>query len=490
MVGMACSSLSLLLLSAAGDLPRWTAPPFHGTGTVGPVAAYGLRVAQGSRAAKLYNATLETGVYSHAPMLGLHGGYFLASWKNGPTNEDTPGQRVLWSYASAASPLGYSPPLVLFPNVSDGSGCATKNHGPYRPPNTPYLSPGGAHLFAEPLIELNGRAYMASSLRQYCLYPLDPLNEGGKYLLLRRVTTASLSSGTGTGTPQLGEMFWAADPGPEWANTSSRLNIRALHQMDSDTQSDIAGLMAGQRPCAAGASKCEFCEGGCQDLRAAGAPDAPCALEDVGGPWIERTHWKVPHQETDVLVYRSTKTTLNLCFSQRDGGANATWSPPQATELADIHSNFNAGTLPDGRVYLLHNPIARAPHSPVGRDPLVVSLSSDGWSFGEAFVITSCLLPPITSKGVTGGCDRRNKGSGSHGPQYPQGLVHGASLYIIMSMNSEYDRLLVSPLLSSFVRASSFPSPPLTACVLLQPTEEDIWVQQTPLAALDATPLS
>ena len=431
---MACT-LPLLLLSTAGDQPRWTAPPFNGTGVVGPAEAYGLRVAQGSSLAKLYNATPEMGVYSHGAMLGFHSGYFLASWKNGPMNEDTPGQRVLWSYASASSPLGYITPLVLFPNVSDGSGCATKDHGPYRPGNTAFLSPGCAHLFAEPLIELNGRAYLAASLRQYCLYPLDPLMDGGKYLLLRRVTTAS----SGSGTPQLGEMFWAADPGPEWAPTSSRLNIRALHQMDSDTQSDIAALLAGQRPCAGDAtsSKCEFCEGGCQDLRAAGAPDAPCALEDVGGPWIERTHWKVPHQETDVLVYRSTKTTLDLCFSQRDGGANATWSPPQATGLADIHSNFNAGTLPDGRVYLLHNPIAASPHR---RDPLVISLSTDGWSFDEAFVITSCLLPPITSKGVTDGCARRNKGAGGHGPQYPQGLVHGTSLYVIMSMNSECDR--------------------------------------------------
>jgi hypothetical protein len=51
------------------------------------------------------------------------------------------------------------------------------------------------------------------------------------------------------------------------------------------------------------------------------------------------------------------------------------------TGLADIHSNTNAGRLPDGRVYLLHNPVI----GPTERDPLVLSLSSDGFAFDQAY---------------------------------------------------------------------------------------------------------
>lgn len=45
-----------------------------------------------------------------------------------------------------------------------------------------------------------------------------------------------------------------------------------------------------------------------------------------------------------------------LCYSTRNG-ENGEWSLPAPSGLADIHSNTNAGSLPDGRVYLLHNPI-------------------------------------------------------------------------------------------------------------------------------------
>ena len=112
-----------------------------------------------------------------------------------------------------------------------------------------------------------------------------------------------------------------------------------------------------------------------------------------------------------------------------------------------VHSNINAGSLPDGRVYLLHNPVA----GPFERDPLVLSLSSDGYSFDKAYVALSCRLRPVTRPGgQANGCKRRNPGGdGSPGPQYPQGLVHGGSLYVIMSVN-----------------------------------KEDIWVEQIPLSSL------
>eukprot|EP01043_Picozoa_sp_COSAG02_P041669 COSAG02_NODE_3474_length_6681_cov_29.310696_6_plen_465_part_00 len=400
--------------SMAG-VPAWTATAFNSTGPVNSTVAYNLPVVPNTGAVKIYNATRETGVYSHGPMISFYGGYFLASWKNGMLSEDTPGQRVLWSYASEADPLSYSTPEVLLPNVSNGEPCLPNSKMPY-PPNPHYLSPSCAHLFAEPTAILNGRAYLAASLRQFCLWPLDPLNEGGKYLLLRQVIPTS--------PPTLGPAFWAKDPGAGFSETNKRLGIRTLAQMPQETRTDISALLLGARPCPKNATKCEFCEDGCQDLREAALGNAPCKLADPGGPWIERTHWRVPGTQEDVLVYRAEGQVL--CFSQRSGGNRGNWSAPSSTRLTDIHSNMNAGTLPDGRIYLLHNPIL----GKTERDPLVLSLSTDGFNFDQAFVALSCRLQPVAPINTSCpnavscphlGCKRRNPGGGSPGPQY---LLH------------------------------------------------------------------
>jgi hypothetical protein len=449
--------------SPSADLvPAWTAPPFNSSGHINATVAYGMPVVQHTAAVKIYNATSEWtnaavangsffGVYSHAAMIGFFDGYFVASWKSAalqhdisgrghPPSEDTPGQRILWSYATAEAPLKYSAPTILFPNMSSGDEVCHKWTKGANPRST-YLSLGCARLFAEPTVVLNGHVYVAASLRQFCLWPLDPVNDDGIYLLLRRIT---LSHGV---PPKLGEIFWAKYPGDAWAATNARLEIQTLSQMDAETKSDVASLLDGERPCEANATKCEYCAGGCQDLRATVVKDVECIAEDVGGPWIERTHWTVPSNAkgngTDILVYRASRSVF--CWSQRHQGGD--WSALSKTRLPEIHSNMNAGTLPDGRVYLLHNPV----NGKSERDPLVVSLSSDGYSFDKAYVALSCHLPPVNKPGhAKGGCKRRNPGGdGSPGPQYPQGLVHGDNLYVIMSMN-----------------------------------KEDIWVEQIPLSSL------
>jgi hypothetical protein len=132
--------------AAVAGVPRWTAPPlpkYAGNASVNATVAYGMPVAQGAASAKIYNATREMGVYSHGPMIAFHSGHFLATWKNAVLSEDTPGQRVLWAWASERAPLQYSAPAVLFPNISNGS-CTGKSKPDY-PPNPSYRpGPPGA----------------------------------------------------------------------------------------------------------------------------------------------------------------------------------------------------------------------------------------------------------------------------------------------------------------------------------------------------------
>ena len=144
---------------------------------------------------QVYNATKTGGTYSHAPMISWHHGLLLASWKNHNTSEDAPGQWVRWAH----SPDGarWSRPETLFPNVSDGSGTASEcSHTPEHE-----ALPRCAHLFAEPTLVLRGHVYMASSLRQFCLYPYPW--PGRRLVLLRRLSVAHPG-----GAPTLGKVFW------------------------------------------------------------------------------------------------------------------------------------------------------------------------------------------------------------------------------------------------------------------------------------------
>ena len=49
---------------------------------------------------------------------------------------------------------------------------------------------------------------------------------------------------------------------------------------------------------------------------------------------------------------------------------------------------WRIGVMPDGRIYLVSNAMPN-----IVRDPLYVSLSTDGWHFNETYVVASCELP-------------------------------------------------------------------------------------------------
>jgi predicted neuraminidase len=75
------------------------------------------------------------------------------------------------------------------------------------------------------------------------------------------------------------------------------------------------------------------------------------------------------------LVCRSRQGNIVTTFSPDDG---ATWGPLEATTLPNPNSGIDAVSLRDGRGLLVYN------HTPKGRSPLNVALSSDGkaWKAG------------------------------------------------------------------------------------------------------------
>jgi hypothetical protein len=291
------------------------------------------------------------GSYNHNVMFDyLQGSGFFMMWKNGMTDEDSNGQRFL--YARSADAVNWTVPNIFLPNLT------TPGH-----PLT--LEPG-------PCIHARGRLYCGGSPgfhntshdssaqgSQFCLWP-DPLNPRNcgppskvevhynSSLLLREVRQDG----------KLGPMFWTApDPPTQFASATAAFHIPALLHMDQQTQEDLAAVIAsfthGSTPCNAADStlKCEACAGGCQLW-----DSIPFSL----GMSNERTHYALPSKKQhDMILYRSGKTHT-LWASRREGTNQSGWSQVVETSIPNDKSNLNAGPLPDGRVYLVHNPVTPA----------------------------------------------------------------------------------------------------------------------------------
>jgi hypothetical protein len=78
----------------------------------------------------------------------------------------------------------------------------------------------------------------------------------------------------------------------------------------------------------------------------------------------------VPHSPADVLLYRNKPKTLlplenHTLWSSYRIAPGEPWIGPFKTNITDDTSNINAGTLPDGRVFLVSNAMLN-----LLRDPL------------------------------------------------------------------------------------------------------------------------
>ena len=390
------------------------------------------------------------GQYNHAVMIGYHDGVLLLAWKNGATTEDKNGQRILYSQSRDGvswTSIDGGPQNELFPNMTTAEKVAA--------------------LFVGPPIIINGRQYVGASPgeptgaaqgAQFCLWP-DPVSDAseerncgppghsqdGSALLMRRVLP---------GLGKLGPIFWAAEKVPAaWAAASTMLGIEALPAQDAQTVADVRQLSPREAltpcgdPATSGTLKCEACAGGCALWDAIPADTQPL----IGN---ERAHFLKPGCEGDgVILYRSGENGV-LYASLREANASAAqraWGAPVPTNISNDESNLNAGPLPDGRVYLVHNAVLRAKKDAAKlgtlrfRDPITLATSADGVNFDRAHSLASC-----TNLSATSQCAPRYQpspgvsGGKNPGPSYPQGMAVVApapealrGFYVAFSNNKE-----------------------------------------------------
>jgi hypothetical protein len=358
--------------------------------------------------AEVYHATKESGAYNHGAMIDWHDGNLLLTWKNSPIDEDSPGQRILFSQSfDGANWTKTDGKNVMFPSVSSKTNPAA--------------------LFAGPTAIINGKRYATASPKQMCLFP-DPYPSTQ---LLRRV---------GSGVPaKLGPPFWGADTIPTgFEEASKREGIVTSAAMDQETQQDVATLTNWSRlPCdtAHGTTKCEACINGCdsnQNSSMLWRPASGLGAGEVLGGGAEYTHYTVPNSTTEVILHRTKKH--HMAFTFRPHPLD-TWSALMDTDIPDVDANLNAGRLPDGRIYLVSN---ACPKNADGRDPLTVSTSTNGWDFNRSVGVMSCKQLGGTEK-----CGPRIAGKAKDkGPSYPQGVAvtspaSVSGLYVVATNNKE-----------------------------------------------------
>jgi BNR repeat protein len=119
------------------------------------------------------------------------------------------------------------------------------------------------------------------------------------------------------------------------------------------------------------------------------------------------------------MLFRDQRRSGFLFRSiSRDGGAS--WPAPVRTDYPDATSKNYADRLSNGVYYLISNP---GPE----RDPLAISFSRDGWTFGHPLALRKN-APALRYPG------RAKK---NHSFQYPHAMEHDGSLWVIYATNKE-----------------------------------------------------
>jgi hypothetical protein len=399
-------------------IPRWntTVPdhtlPWAGLPRLPPSSATTVR--------SVYRASPAVGTYNHGPMVVQHGGLIIVNWYAGQTDEDAPGERVLFA-SSADGGHSFTTPLPMFDRLSPtgavgSAGVLVSNHE---------FGVVGDRLYGV------AQAHLCTA----CPAGSIPGKSAG---LVRRVRVNSSA-----GAVQLGPVVWCARTRGSVPSSAAAMAIPLLSEVtDPQLQADVETLMQQTIkevpvPTPAGVSlteravyQREFLSQvqlvmllRCTSIQYEWASICNLYLTDK-----QREHqWRRRDSDEAVVVALSDdKSTLQWRVQQ----IACNWSMAVPTTIPDSHTRTHVGTLPDGRTYLLGTQVSNTSlrHK---RDPLTLSLSPDGLSFTQAFALRY-------------GCpDRRYNGSHKdYGYAYPSAVVDrtaagGGQLIIAYSVNKE-----------------------------------------------------
>ncbi len=401
---------TMAVQAAEAPLVRWTVEKVTGPGT-----AAGFRLVEGIEHIELMHVTPETGTYSHHAHILHDGRRFYATWSNHLCREDGPGQRVLFSTSSDGQqwtePAECFPPLG--PVLADGD----------RP--SLVLTANGLHL-------VKGTVYAVAGVN--ACGPGFGRKHGSRLCYGNLARSISPDGTLGPTFPLGDERPPSLEGFPHDIATLDAPRLAALAQR-------IVALRRRPDDCP---SWSFWPTGPADEAYAVGTGNwkrfGHTMLAVDGHRMCEPTSYRRPVDNVPVRLFRDLQRSGRIYASLFDDVKKA-WSPIRRTELPDAASRSVAGRLPDGSVYLVGNLTWKAyePPSPghLGRrDPLVLTVSSDGITFDRAWTIRSAAPALRYSKPPEGATRRGNLGKGA-GFQYPHATVDKHNLWVIYSIGKE-----------------------------------------------------
>jgi len=355
----------------------------------------------------LFEPTFEQGAYNHHPKLAWHDGRLHGMWSNHPHGEDGPGQRVL--YASSGDDDAWAEPEELFP----------------RPAPVKLSEETGIALTALKWLRLDGRLFALAECHANIGFTdlnqttLSPVRDEAHPSRARKGYTPLVREVLPDGA--CGPIFALYDSLPE----EDELEFSVVAASDGSV-AELADRLSALYRSPAGLPAWDF-EG------RLGFPDS---IE--GNRLCEPTVYQAGDGR-HVMLLRDTHYShrLHISISEDDG---LTWPAAQPTDIPDSPSLSDATVLDDGTVLLVGNQMApefdRPERRHYSRDPLTVSVSSDGYRFDKVFALR-CGTQKLRVPEV------RGRGGGG---QYPSAVAHGGTLYVLYSMGKEDIALSYVPL--------------------------------------------
>jgi len=358
-------------------LVKWTAqlPDTSKTGL-------GFELLQNMHTIVLYDAKPEMGTYSHHPHITYYDEVIYTMWSNHKVDEDAPGQRVLMKLSTDQGET-WEDLVELFPPLDhvdgadkDGKGRRTQCANGFA------IVENILYAFSE-VWDDGGDARHAGQGRLFRSIHTD--GTLGDIFWLRKEPARLIAGITviPLGNPELVDKINAFLQLPENELTWD-FRYRTTDIKDKDGH--------------------QLCE-----------PTPAWQLKN--GTWVK--------------IYRDIgKPVSHFNYASFSVDNGKEWSVPTKTDMIDGCARANAGTLPDGQVYIISN------IDPDGaRDPLAISLSKDGLSFDRVALIRNN-TPEMRFEG-------RWK---CEGFQYPHSLVLGDDLWVIYSVGKEDVQLTRIPI--------------------------------------------
>jgi len=359
----------------------------------------GYEIASSVETHPIYLAQPADGAYHHHPLLFHHDGVFYAVFSECRTGEDGPGQRV--RIATSVNGKNWTKPSVVLDNIDDYS-LDWKESGRM---STPVA-----------LFEVDDRVWLISDITDVVGFTNKPgstkvVSKTRKSGLQRIRIFLGYFASEILRDGAVGEQMWVMEKAPEPVERSAFIRYPTLYEAaDADFRESFLRKLASH----------ETRVGPVERLK-------NTRIAQDGHRLAEHTIFQRPDRQW-IQLARDTSYSHRLYFSQSSDGKS--FSVPVQTGIPDSPSKTIAGSLPDGRNFIIgnfvHNPETDSIKKHYKRYPLVIALSSDGKKFDRAYAIRAEPTEP-----------RFEVGGSSDGYQYPDVAILGDTMWVIYSENKQ-----------------------------------------------------